>query len=230
MNRLSSRALRTGAVLGFAVLLAACSATPKVTGTTSGFLPSYDTLKEVSDPRGVKYLSSGPVGIKGEKLERVFVEPSRVFPAGVRFPSIDDATVARSLQYLDATLRGQLAKHFALVDSPQKAQLVLRPAVTRIAAVEEGMKPLDFVPVRLVTKPLKDAVLGTPQKAAAVLEVLMIDPRNGSVVNSSYRPATGKETGRSGSGGDKVSFDAVKPALDEWATSIVGELVRAPKR
>jgi hypothetical protein len=230
MIRLPSRALRAGAVLGLAVLLAACGATPKVTGATSGFLPSYDSLKEVSDPGGVKYLSSGPIGIKGEKLERVFVEPSRLFPAGVRFPSVDDATATRSLQYLDTTLRAQLAKHFALVDAPQKAQLVVRPAVTRIAAVEEGMKPLDFVPVRLVTKPLKDAVLGTPQKAAAVLEVLMLDPRDGSVVNASYRPATGKETGRSGAGGDKVGFDAIRPVLDEWATSITGELVRGPRR
>jgi len=230
MTSLPSRALRAGAVLGLAVLLAACSATPKVTGATSGFLPSYDTLEEVSDSSGVKYLSSGSVGIKGEKLERVFVEPSRVFPAGVRFPSIDEATTARSLQHLDATLRTQLAKHFVLVDAPRKAQLVIRPAVTRISAVEEGMKPLDFVPVRIVTKPLKDAVLGTPQKAAAVLEVLMVDPRDGSVLNASYRPATGKETGRSGAGGDKVNFDAVKPVLDEWATSIAGELARAPKR
>lgn len=230
MIRLPSRALHRGAVLGFALLLAACSATPKVTGVTSGFLPSYDTLKEASDPSGVKYLSSGPVGFKGEKLDRVFVEASRVFPTGVRFPSIDEATTTRSLQYLDATLRAQLAKHFTVVDAPEKAQLVVRPAVTRIAAVEEGMKPLDFVPVRLVTKPLKDAVLGTPQKAAAVLEVLMVDPRSGSVVNASYRPATGKETGRSGAGGEKVSFDAVKPALDEWAASISAELVRGLKR
>jgi len=230
MTRLSSRLLRHGAALGVALLLAACGATPKVTGATSGFLPSYDTLKEVSDGSGTRYLSSGPVGFKGEKIDRVYVEPSRVFPIGVRFPSIDEATTTRSLQYLDTTLRAQLVKHFTVVDAPEKAQLVIRPALTRIAAVEEGMKPLDFVPVRLVTKPLKDAVLGTPQKAAAVLEVLMVDPRNGSVVNAAYRPATGKETGRSGAGGEKVSFDAVKPVLDEWATSISGELVRGLKR
>jgi len=221
-----SRAGLAGTCLGLALLLGACASTPKVEGGGSGYLPSYDSLKEVSDAEGVKYLSSGPMRYRGDKVTRVYIAPSKLFPDGVRFPDIDAKTTSTSLQYFDATLRAQMVRHFTVVDTEDKAQLVIRPAVTRIAAVEEGRKPLDFVPVRLVTKPLKDAVLGTPQKSAAVLEVLVIDPRNGSVVNASYRPGVGKGIGRKGSENDKVSFESIQPVLDEWTRSIASETAK----
>lgn len=218
------------AALCFALILGACAASAqKPADGGSGYLPSYNNLKEATDSAGVKFLTSGPITYRGEKLVRVYAEPARLFPAGVKFPAVDQATTDRSLQYFDATLRAQLARHFTVVDAADKAQVVLKPAVTRIASVDEGMKPLDFVPVRLVTKPLKDAVMGTPQKAAAVLEVLTVDMRNAALLNTAYRPATGKATGRSGSEASRVTFDSIRPVLDEWAASIAVELSRASR-
>jgi hypothetical protein len=61
-----SRAGLAGTCLGLALLLGACASTPKVEGGGSGYLPSYDSLKEVSDAEGVKYLSSGPMRYRGD--------------------------------------------------------------------------------------------------------------------------------------------------------------------
>jgi hypothetical protein len=227
MIRTESRGAKVLAALAVALLLGGCASAPKVDGGGSGFLPSYDSLREVSDADGVRYLSSGPFRQRAEKVTRVHVMPAQLFPQNVSFPDVDAQTVRSALQYLDRKPRADMAQHFTVVDSADQAQLVFRPAVTRIAAVEQGMKPLDFIPIRLVAKPLKDAVLGTPQQSAAVLEVLTIDPRDNTVVHASYRPGVGKPVGREGSADDRVSLESIQPVIDEWARSLAGEAARA---
>lgn len=230
MPRSPSLLPRRVVVLAVAALLAACASTAKPPEQGSGFLPSYSTLKEATDPTGRKYLSSGPIAYRGAPVSRVHASAAVLFPTDVRFPSADPAVVEQSLRHFDAQLRVQLSKHFTVVDSPAQAQVVVRPALTRVDAVPEGLSPLDLVPVRLLTKPLKDAALGGKEQSAAVLEVLLLDARSDERLNAAYRPATGRSIGRTGTGGGRVTFESIRPVLDDWAAGIAAEMAKGLPR
>jgi len=135
-------------------------------------------------------------------------------------------TQASILAYLDHAIRQRLQDKALLASSTGQADIQLRVAITSVSAADPAMKPWDYLPARLLMKPVKDGIMGAPKVAAATLEEQSLDAHTGTVLTESVRKDDGGSIGRQKKGASVVTLDSLRPVLDQWASSVVSELTR----
>lgn len=227
MKRKSSVFGAAALVLVLAVGLAGCAGSPKTSAAQSGFLGSYSRLSEKSAPRGEDYLSYNAPGAAQRATKKVYLMPVATHPANANFDLGDKNALSQSLVYFDQAVRSKLGTRVALVPSAAEADTTLQLAVTSVGLVEEGRSLTDLIPLRLITKPLKDRAMGKPMQAAATLELRMSDAKTKQLVHESLRRSGGKGVGREGDAETRVTFESLKPVLDAWAERVTEEVASA---
>jgi hypothetical protein len=115
------------------------------------------------------------------------------------------------------------------VDAPGPGVLKLQVAVTGVASSAEGLKPYQIVPMAFVATMAIDTVAGAPQQAKLLVEARATDSVSGEVLSKVVRTHTGERLGRVASNEPVITFESVKPIMDDWCDSVsktVSQFVR----
>ena len=189
------------------------------------FLTDYSKLQKSKDAQGHVYFTHG-VATPVLHDHPTYAVSVSFFPADARFIGLGSETQASILSYLDHAIRQRLQDKAVLASRADEADVQLRVAITEVSAADPGMKPWDFLPVRLLLKPVKDGIMGAPKVATATLEEQILDARTSAVLNESVRKDSGGSIGRQKKGVSVVTLDSLRPVLDQWASSVASELTQ----
>lgn len=193
----------------------------------SGFLANYGDLTEQKSGRHALFMSFTAPAASGHALKKLYLAPVGMYPAAVTFDLVDSDTAHAAVAYLDVHLREALAKRFALVATPAMADASMEVALTDVSTPVKGRTLLDLVPLRLVTKPLKDKMMGKPLQVAATLELRLTDADSGELLHSALRSGLGKGIGRAGEDDTHVTLESLTPLLDDWVEQLSEEVALA---
>jgi hypothetical protein len=111
-----------------------------------------------------------------------------------------------------------------LVTTPEQADTIIELAVTGVTAVEPNRKLVDFMPLRLITKPIKDATMGKQQEVLMTLEMKMINVKTREVAYESLTRAKGKTMGRTKDEDLHTDIKELEPVIDDWTSKISKEI------
>jgi len=190
----------------------------------SGFLSHYDKL--VPDPRSSDnyFHYSAPAPTK-RKVGKIYFLPLTTFPENKEFEVIDRVTVDAMLSKLDEVLRKKLAGKATLVNTAEEADTIVQIAATGAKTIDASRDVIDYIPLRLVTKPLKDAAMGKQQQVVVTLEMMMRDATTHEPVFEAIHHTAGKNIGRTGDAKLQANIDALRPVVDKWTDNIVKEII-----
>jgi|GEM_PF-2314160 len=207
-------------------------AVPGITGCSQAsrpdhgtFLTDYSKLQKSKDAQGHVYFTHS-VATPVVHDHPTYAVSVSYFPVDTRFTGLGSETQSSILSYLDHAIRQRLQDKAVLASRADEADVQLRVAITEVSAADPGMKPWDFLPVRLLLKPVKDGIMGAPKVATATLEEQILDARTSAVLNESVRKDSGGSIGRQKKGVSVVTLDSLRPVLDQWASSVASELTQ----
>jgi len=138
-------------------------------------------------------------------------------PAGARFDGVDEAEVARLLASAEERLRARLDERGRLAASAGAAEANLELVLTGLGTRPASKTALDFIPLRLITGPIKDAVMGPPLEAVASFELRLRASGSGELLHASRHEIAGEGIGRADDADTRVTAASLAPALDRWS-------------
>jgi hypothetical protein len=120
-------------------------------------------------------------------------------------------------RYYDAALKHELAKVVPLVSKPGPNTLIVKPAITQVAASTQSLRFYEWLPVTLVAAGVSTATGIRDQDSQIATEVSFEDGATGAVVAEVVRKGTGVPLDN-----DKqvMTADNVKAVLDNWASDL----------
>lgn len=194
--------------------LAACSSAKVEPEMYTGFLHDYSVLKEHQTPEGQTVLSWVSPALKRGRYRQVYLAPSQFYPAVEPTGRIPQTTLSLVTGYYDSALRAELGRVVHLVSVPGPDTLIVRPAITRIAASTQGLRFYEWMPITLVAAGVSTAAGWRDQDSQIATEVSFEDGSTGDVVAAVVRKGTGIPLDN-----DKQVMTAsnVKAVLDGWA-------------
>ncbi len=193
--------------------------------TPTGFLSDYALLSPslTSDANFHSYTTPSALG---RPLGRVYIQPLTSYPEDAQFNYIDRATLAALASKFDAALNANLTGKIILVPTPDQADTVVQMAVTAVAAVEPNRGVVDYLPIRLITKPIKDAAMGKQQEVVVTMEMKMRDAKSDQVIYESLATTTGKTMGRSGDQVLRADMKTLDPVIEAWTEKVAQSLTK----
>jgi len=108
--------------------------------------------------------------------------------------------------------------------------VTLQVAITGVASQAEGIKPYQVMPMALVATLAVDTVAGAPQQSKLLVEALGKDSVSGDVMFKAVRSHTGERLKRVATNDPVITFDSVKPIMDDWCDATaksVAQFVKA---
>lgn len=186
---------------------------------TIGFLSDYTRLTPSLSPKN-DFQSYTSQEAAGHQLGRVYLTPLTAFPENANFEYIDRATMAALESKFDADLRTKLNEKVILVPTPEQADTIIQMAVTGVTSDEPSRKVRDFLPLRLITKPIKDATMGKEQEVLVTMEMKITNVKTHQVIFESLDRAKGKTMGRTSDENLHADIKELQPVIDSWATKI----------
>ncbi len=201
-------------MLAATLCLAACSSTKVEPEMYTGFLHDYSVLKEHQTPEGQTVLSWVSPALKRGRYKQVYLAPSQFYPTVEPTGRIPQSTLSLVTGYYDSALKAELGRVVHLVSIPGPDTLIVRPAITRIAASTQGLQFYEWLPVTLVAAGVSTAAGWRDQDSQIATEVSFEDGSTGDVVAAVVRKGTGVPLDN-----DKqvMTADNVKSVLDGWA-------------
>jgi hypothetical protein len=191
--------------------------------TPTGFLTDYTRLTPALSPRS-DFQSYTAQDAAGRPLGRVYIKPLASYPENASFEYIDRATLAAFESKFDGELNTHVNEKVILVTTPEQADTIIELAVTGVTAVEPNRKLVDFMPLRLITKPIKDATMGKQQEVLMTLEMKMINVKTREVAYESLTRAKGKTMGRTKDEDLHTDIKELEPVIDDWTSKISKEI------
>ena len=221
-----SIASRAGVAL-FAMILGAC-ATKTDVAESSGFLRDYSNLQETKDAQGKTIRAWVSPKLTPANYDAILFDPLVFYPEPRPTEQVSAQTLQQILAYSNDILKRSLGERFSVVDRAGPGVLRIRGAVTGVAAQDEGLKPYQYVPIALVATMASRSASGAPQSAFIVGEVEGTDSVTGELLALRVRTATGERLAQVG---DRkvVTFDTLKPVLDEVAAGAFPDLAKYVK-
>ena len=212
------RSNRSLSLLFAAVLtLSACSSKKAPSEMHAGFLQDYSLLSQRQAPSGQTVLSWVSPGVSRGQYTQVYFAPSVFYPRFEPTERIPGTTLTNVLGYYDASLKHELGKVLTVVDKPGPHTLVVRPAITRVAASTQGLRFYEWLPITLVAAGVSTATGIRDQDSEISTELSFEDGATGAVVAEVMRMGTGVplENDR-----QVMTADNVKAVLDGWACDL----------
>ena len=224
MNK--SIASRAGVIV-LALMLGACATQSHVV-EDSGFLRDYSNLRETKDAQGRTIRAWVSPKLTPANYDAILLDPLVFYPEPKPTEQVSAETLQQILAYLNDALKRSLSERFRVVDRAGPRVLRIRSAVTGVAAEDEGLKPYQYVPIALVATMASRSASGTPQRAFMEGEEEGTDSVTGELLALRVRMATGERLSQIG---DRkvVTFDTLKPVLDEVAAGAFPDLARYVK-
>ena len=191
-----TRNLCTGVVLS-SLLLAGCVSKVTEQSQYSGFLPSYDGLREVTTPSGAKALRWVAPGFSPSAYNTVVFKQLELFPAPQPTDRVNLQTLQELQSYASLSAKNVLSQKFLVVPDSKAVPagsrpLIMNVAITGVSASNEGMKWYEVVPVAAVIGTVSAVTGIRDQNTELYLEADMVDAASGLPVVKVVRKVFGK--------------------------------------
>ncbi|MGH8388228.1 MAG: DUF3313 domain-containing protein [Pseudomonas sp.] len=208
------------------LVLSACTSKKVSPDAYSGFLHDYSLLTEHQSPSGQTVLSWVTPALKPERYTQVYIEPSQFYPNPLPTERIPQTTLSDTTWYYDAALKHELGKVMKVVTTPGPNTLIVRPAITRVAASTQSLRYYEWLPITLVAAGVSTATGIRDQDSEIATEVVFLDGGTGVVVAEVVRKGTGLTLEN-----DKqvITTADVKGVLDGWASDLRNSYVAMRK-
>ena len=188
----------------------------------SGFLRDYSSLQETTDAEGRTVRTWISPKLTPANYSAILLDPLAFYPEPRPTEQVSAEELQKMLAYANSALKRALGQRFSVVDRPGKGVVRVRIAFTGVAVQGEGLKPYQYIPIALVaTLAARAATGGPPQRAFILVETEATDSVTGELLGERVRRATGE---RLPAGQKVVTFDTLKPLLDELASQAFPEL------
>jgi hypothetical protein len=209
------------AIAAAGLFLAGCaSSNAPMQSENSGFLPGYSDLQQATDANGETVLRYVNPKLTPANYSAVIVPPITFYPNAEPTEQVSQATLDQIRNYSTTCLRQAIASRVRIVDTPAPGVATVQVALTGVASTAEGLKPWQYVPQAFVISMAVNKVEGAPQQAKLLVEVLGTDSVSGEVLAKVVRTNTGERLARVASNQPVVTFDSVKPIIDEWCDAV----------
>jgi hypothetical protein len=205
-----------------AMLIAGCASTNNTPTQSeySGFLGDYSNLQQTTDPNGQTFLRYMSPKLNPTNYSAVIVEPVSMYPKAEPTEQLTQATIDQVRSYATTCLRQSIGSRVRVVNAPAPGVVKLQVAITGVASSAEGLKPYQILPMAFVATMAVDTVAGAPQQAKLLVEALGTDSVSGDVLAKVVRTHTGERLQRVASNQPVITFESVKPIMDEWCDSV----------
>ncbi|WP_232243646.1 DUF3313 domain-containing protein [Paraburkholderia sp. SOS3] len=205
-----------------AMLIAGCASTNNTPTQSeySGFLGDYSNLQQTTDPNGQTFLRYMSPKLNPTNYSAVIVEPVSMYPKAEPTEQLTQATIDQVRSYATTCLRQSIGSRVRVVNAPAPGVVKLQVAITGVASSAEGLKPYQILPMAFVATMAVDTVAGAPQQAKLLVEALGTDSVSGEVLSKVVRTHTGERLQRVASNQPVITFESVKPIMDEWCDSV----------
>ncbi|TDY42649.1 uncharacterized protein DUF3313 [Paraburkholderia rhizosphaerae] len=203
------------------VFVAGCASSNTPTQSEySGFLKDYSNLHETTDPDGETFLRYVNPKLNPTNYSAVIVEPVTMYPKAEPTDQLSQATIDQVRNYSTACLKQAIGSRVKVTETPGPGVVNLRVAITGVASSAEGLQPYQVLPMAFVATMAIDTVAGAPQKAKLLVEALGTDSVSGEVLSKVVRTHTGERLQRVASNEPVITFESVKPIMDQWCDSV----------
>lgn len=209
--------LRLAVVCCTILAMSGCSSSRVDPSHYSGFLQDYSRLQPATSATGAPVMRWIAPGVKLEKYQRVYIEPSQFYPRPQPSAVISAQTLQSITRYFDSALHRELGQVLPLAQGPGPNTLVVRPAITAVSVSAEGLKPYEVLPIALVAAAVNTAAGGRDQNVEVATEVAFLDAEDHQVLGQLVRKGNGRPLENDKA---QLTLDAVKPMLDGWASDI----------
>lgn len=198
--------------------MAGCSSKYVAPEEYSGFLKSYQLLKEEKSPSGEAVMRWIKPGVNASQFTSVFIEPSQLYPKPQPTEKVPQKTLNGITAYYDQSLKTQFAKALPLASGPGPRVLVVRPAITAVSAKTKGLQPYEVIPIALVAAGVSAATGIRDQDTSIATEAAFLDGGSNEVVAQVVRKGAGAELDNSS---QVMSANDAKAVIDGWARDMV---------
>lgn len=221
-----SKNLSLSLLLAATITLSACSSKKVAPEAYTGFLHDYSALTERQSPSGQTVLSWVSPTFKIDRYTQVYIEPSQFYPQPQPTERVPQTTLEDVTWYYDAALKHELGKVMTVVAKPGPNTLIVKPAITRVAASTQGLRYYEWLPVTLVAAGVSTATGIRDQDSEIATEVSFVDGGTRTVVAEVVRKGTGMPLEN-----DKqvLTAENVKAVLDGWASDLRNSYVAMRK-
>lgn len=204
-----------------AMLIAGCASnnTP-MQSEYSGFLGDYSNLQQTQDAKGETLLKYTNPKLNPANYSAVIVDPLVTYPKAEPTEQLSQTTIDQIRGYGTSCLKQAIASRVRVVDAPGPGVLKLQVAITGVASTAEGIKPYQVVPMAFVATMAINTVAGAPQDAKLLVEARATDSVSGEVLSKVVRTHTGERLGRVASNEPVITFESVKPIMDDWCDTV----------
>ncbi|CAG9239699.1 MULTISPECIES: DUF3313 domain-containing protein [Paraburkholderia] len=186
----------------------------------SGFLGDYSNLQQTQDAKGETLLRYINPKLTPANYSAVIVDPVSIYPKAEPTEQLSQATIDQVRNYGTTCLRQAIASRVRVVDAPGPGVLRLQVAITGVASTAEGLKPYQVVPMAFVATMAINTVAGAPQQAKLLVEARGTDSESGDVLAKIVRTHTGEKLGRVASNEPVITFESVRPIMDDWCDTV----------
>jgi hypothetical protein len=213
ISRLFMVAVTTALVVG-------CASNMPTKEDYSGYLGSYQDLKEVEGPNGEKFLRYANPMFTPANYHAVMIEKVVFYPRPAPTEQLSQETIDQIGSYLTDSLYQKIGEKVQVVDRPGPGVAKLKVAITGVAGEKEGLKPYQIIPVAFVITMASRGVSGTPEEAKLVVEAKATDSISGATLMKVVRVGTGEGLKKNTGGERVISLESVKPLIDRWAEAV----------
>ena len=213
ISRLFMVAVTTALVVG-------CASNAPTKQDYSGYLGSYQDLKEVEGPNGEKFLRYANPMFTPANYHAVMIGKVEFYPSPEPTEQLSQETIDQIGNYLTDSLRQKIGEKVQVVDKPGPGVAKLKVAITGVAGEKEGLKPYQIIPVAFVITMASRGVSGTPEEAKLVVEAKATDSISGATLMKVVRVGTGEGLEKNTGGERVISLESVKPLIDRWAEAV----------
>jgi Protein of unknown function (DUF3313) len=182
----------------------------------SGYLgENYSKLQDATSPSGHQAKRWLAPEMSSGKYDKVLLEKTVLFPEPDATDQVSGAVLKDVTAYLDEALRRELtgaAVQFATEPGPKT--LRIKPAITAVAAKEQGLKPRELIPAALVIAAVKEVAGKRAKEARIAVEYELPDSQSNDVVGVGVREGIGKKLENRDA---QLTLAHFKPVIDGWA-------------
>ncbi|AHL75356.1 NhaP-type Na+(K+)/H+ antiporter [Stutzerimonas stutzeri] len=184
------------------IMLGGCASKITEEEQYSGFLPSYEGLKQTTSANGQPVMRWVAEGFNPDAYDTVAFDQLELYPEPKPDERINLQTL-RELQSLTSTsVSNALAQKYTIVPSADAAPansrtLVLNAAITGVTASNEGMQWYEVLPVTAVAGAVSGAAGYRDQNTELYVEADLLDAATGQPVVKIVRKVLGDTLGSS---------------------------------
>ena len=205
-------------VLTLVLLATGCTSHVTDKQQYSGFLGDYSQLQSTQSPSGKPTLRWISPDYHDADYRSVVYTPVVYYPAPHPTARIDQSTLDGIRQYTDSQLKQAIAARKPLVSQKGPHTLVVKTAITAVAAENEGVQFYEVVPVAAVIASTMAATGHRTQNSALFLEMEAVDAQTGKPLIKVVRKAFGKTLPNSSA---PITLNDVRPGIDEMVRDAV---------